>query len=85
MTRKTFNSESKKKLDVYLFHSEDLKTLGFKIVGRAEEYGERAWRWENEVETIITWDCVNGWWSIWGKERKIMEKKIKVAIGKKKN
>ncbi|AIG98395.1 hypothetical protein AFULGI_00016340 [Archaeoglobus fulgidus DSM 8774] len=43
--------------------SELAKKFGCKSIERAEEYGERAWRFKISDEiSLIAWDAGNGWW-----------------------
>ena len=49
-------------------HQGELANLGFKWVGWAKEYGDRASKWERNGENIITWDQGNGWECILGRE-----------------
>ncbi len=40
-----------------------LSKFGRKSIERAEEYGERAWRFKISDEiSLIAWDAGNGWW-----------------------
>jgi len=34
---------------------------GFKFHGKADEYGERAWRVKGKWGTVVYWDQGNGW------------------------